>query len=478
MTLLEQAREELKKYPGVVSVEVGIKETSGKLTEDLSFRVYVQKKKDRQDLSPDAVIPDRIFGVKTDIIEHDIPVATFDEKKYRPVKGGIQLANEEDSTGTLGCIARLNSDNSIVVLSNSHVLKGGGASGTIDVGQPKIAGSCCCTCDEIGEVVKDKHDGTVDCAIAKLKGGVSAENSIRTLNDDGTDGTITGDAAAIVSTTDKVKKVGRTSDKTEGTVVSITHSTSGNPSEGTPARTNQILIKPNSGFTLFQDRGDSGSVLVDKSNKIIGLMWGAYLTPGTSLHGHGIACPIGPVLTEMGITIINGSLTSLVYANAPVIEAVTEPATDGAYLVETLQYRLSQTRQGRLIIDLLESHRNEVLTLINHNRAVTVTWRRMQGPAFLAALGRSARVQSFRIPSEIEGVSRWQAISNVLSILREHGSQSLRGDIDQHSLTLIPIFSACDGTDEMINALEKTALRQMREERIEREEKEELIEVG
>jgi len=478
ITLFDRAREELKKYPGVVAVEIGIKETGRNLTDDLSFRVYVQKKKEKQDLTPAEVIPGRIFGVKTDVIEQDIPVLTYDDKKYRPLKGGIQLANEEDSGGTLGCIARSNSDNSIVVLSNSHVLMGGGVSvPNIEVGQPKIAGCCCCTCDEIGNVIKTKLDGMVDCAIARLKPGVSGLNVIRGLNDDGADGMLNGSAVAVVHATNKVKKVGRTSDKTEGVVVSITHPTPPVSSTNTPARANQILIKPNAGFTRFQDDGDSGAALVDKDNKVIGLMWGAYSNPSSALYGHGIACPIGAVLSEMDITIISGSLTtSLAYANAPDIGATetispeSAQSPEGASLMDLLQARLSQTGRGRLLLDLFNRHKDEVLSLVNHNRAGAVVWRRKQGPAFLAAMGRSAKTPVYRIPDEIEGVNRRHALMSMINILEEYGSQSLKAAIDRHSLTLLQIFSRYDTVHEMIDELEEAAPREIEEKYEEHED--------
>jgi hypothetical protein len=455
VSLFKEASESLKKYPGVVSVEIGIKETGGNLTDNLSFRVYVKKKLDKQDLASEAVIPETILGIKTDVIEYDIPVITFDDKKYRPLKGGIQIANEEDSTGTLGCIARLNSDSSIVVLSNAHVLMGGNASGTVDAGQPKISGSCCCTCDEIGEVINSKLDGTVDCAIVKLKSGVSGVNDIRILNDDGTDGFIDGAAGAVVSATDKVIKVGRTSDKTEGTVVSITHSTGANASEGTPARTSQILVKPNTGFTKFQDRGDSGSVLVNNDHEVVGLMWGAYLTPGSSLFGHGIACPISNVLLEMGIELIIGSLTtSLAYANAPPTSELATGTSDRIRLMELLEARLERSAQGKAILKLVYMHRNEVLNLVNHNRAVTVTWHRQQGPAFLAAIARSVKEPAYRIPNEIEGVRRRHALMSMLAALEEKGSPQLKADIGRYSLLLLQTFSQYDTVDEIINVLE------------------------
>jgi hypothetical protein len=465
MTLLDQARAELMAYPGVIAVEIGVKQTGNDLTNDLAFRVYVVRKRAKQELTPEEIIPDKILGVKTDVIEQDIPRLTFDDDKYRPLKGGIQIANEESSTGTLGCIARRTSDNAIVVLSNSHVLMGGGVSvPSIEVGQPEIGCCCCCKTNQIGHVVRNKHDGVVDCAIAQLNAGIISENVIRRLNDDNTDGVLDGSTAAVVNPTDKVKKVGRTSDKTEGIIVSITHSTSANTTEGTPARTNQILIRPRPGFPLFQDRGDSGSVLVDKNNKVVGLMWGAYLTAGNALHGHGIACPIAPVLTEMEITIISGALTTaLGYANVRVVATTIEEVPNNAYLMDYLQARLAQTSRGQLLLRLFREHRDEVLRLINHHRAVKVVWHRMQGPAFLAALGRSAKIKSYQIPAEIEGVSRRNALTSIINILEEHGSPALNATLDQYAPGLLSCLHL-NTVAEMIDILESLPLNRAAKE--------------
>jgi hypothetical protein len=463
MEMLEDARAELHKYPGVVAVEIGIKERGGDLTDVLSFRVYVTRKVPEDQLTPDQIIPDQIMGVKTDVIEHDVPTITFDTSKYRPLKGGIQIDNEEPSgQGTLGCIAKVNGTNEVVVLTNAHVVQVGGASGSIEMGQPEYVDCCCCSCDEIGfsASADQKLDGTMDAAIVHLKSGVGADNLIRMLNTDGSDGVVQGSANAAVST-DTVVKVGRTSDKTQGTVVSITHSTLAG-SDGTPARTNQILIKPNTGTTLFQDFGDSGSALVDKDNKVIGVMWGAYLTPGTTLYGHGIACPIGPVLTALNITIPSGNLTTAgppLRTTQPVIIVPQQP--EASDLVRMLHDRLARTEQGRVILDLIETHRNEIIRLVQRNRAVTVTWHRKQGPAFLAALGRSAKHPEYRIPKEIEGISRTHAFMSMATVLEEHGSEGLREAVRRYSVPLLNLVSRYDTVHAIADALEEQILPEL-----------------
>ncbi len=467
MGMLDEARAALKQYPGVVSVEIGIKESGGDLTDDLSWRVYVTKKLPASDLAEDAVIPDEILGVKTDVIEYDLPTPTFDANKYRPLKGGIQIDNELPvGKGTLGCFAQVNGSQEIVALTNAHVVEAGGATDSIEMGQPEYTTCCCCACDDIGQSSSSdrRHDGSVDAAIVHLKSGIGITNIIRALNSDGSDGTVQGSRAATVST-DTVVKVGKTSDRTEGTVISITHSTGA--SDSTPARTDQILVRPNTGVTKFQDFGDSGSVLVDQDNKVIGLMWGAYLKPGHALFGHGVACPISAVMSALNITIPEGDLNTLGAAmrvTEPVILRREQP--EASELIGLLQTRLAQTEQGRALLDMIDTHKNEIIRLIQHNRAVTVTWHRKQGPAYLAALGRSAKRPQYRIPDAIEGVSRADLLAGMATALEAHGSEPLREAVRRYAPTLLELLTRYDSAHEIADALEEQILPELADTRL------------
>jgi len=59
----------LKKRKGVLSVKTGNKFTKGKDTLELCITVYVKKKIDKKSLSPKQLIPERIEGIKTDVVE-------------------------------------------------------------------------------------------------------------------------------------------------------------------------------------------------------------------------------------------------------------------------------------------------------------------------------------------------------------------------------------------------------------------------
>jgi hypothetical protein len=78
--------DQLRAIPGVKHVSVGLKDTGGKVTDQLCIRVYVKEKKDQQELTPAELIPSDINGVPTDV--NVLPEIEFqdDNRKYRPIQ--------------------------------------------------------------------------------------------------------------------------------------------------------------------------------------------------------------------------------------------------------------------------------------------------------------------------------------------------------------------------------------------------------
>jgi hypothetical protein len=287
---------ELKKYPGVLNVGVGIKEKRGKLTPVLCYRVYVSQKKAQKSLRKSEIIPKEINGHPTDVIQlGQIEEIAADSTKYRPLKGGIQIKTdrftEEDprGVGTLGCLALLNDgSNKIVGLTNEHVVRLNAEETSVigrEVGQPrKVICCCCCTYNIVGKVLQAQKNASVDCAIVELDSDIITEiQNEGTLGDIQGIGKMTGKAVAVAS--DTVKKRGATTGLTTGTIVDVAF-------DGT-----QILISPNAPDTKFADFGDSGSIVVNSANSVIGLLWAVKRAGKTD----GVATPIDAVLSALNI---------------------------------------------------------------------------------------------------------------------------------------------------------------------------------
>jgi hypothetical protein len=144
----------------------------------------------------------------------------------------------------------------------------------------------------------------------------------------------------------------------------------------------------------------------------------------------GLGKPIAAVQAVMGVTVLvsdpSATYTESMYEEDESDLFPLPPASPFEALVE----RLSGTEVGRDLLAVFERHREECLSLVQARRGFTVAWHRNHGPAWLAALGRSAREPIYQLPDDIEGVSRATAIERIVDELRAEAGDGLRRDID------------------------------------------------
>ena len=435
LNLLEEVKAMVMKLPNVVDVAIGLKEKSGELTDEIVFQVFVMEKVEKDSLDPTELIPKKIKGYKTDVVKVPKAVNRIDSSEHRPVTGGLQISNGKGHVGTLGCFAQLVTDDTMVLLSNEHVLYSDGAVAGEKIGQPNLDNKCCCCCAYvdgiIGTILSPAiNNSNVDCAIATVNTGVATDfilnNSMTTteLHINGTDTVVVGDL---------VRKIGRTSGLTNGTVNSINGSTS--------SKTGQIFIRPVASETYtesknskkaFSDGGDSGSVIIDEANNVIGLLWGG--DPDSHTVDETYACHINDVLAAFRnagkeiILMFTPADRSAIAHNAKLIPQRIDL---------DIRSRLLETEKGTLLVNLFEIHQKEVLNLINNDRKVKVMWHRLQGPAYAAHIVKSYREREYTIPQEIKGISIQELMIKMAKVLKENGSNGLQKDIEANALQLI-----------------------------------------
>jgi hypothetical protein len=454
--LLPQATEELMRYPGVREVAVGVKQTDNKVTENVVFRVYVDEKKPLSQLPPGARIPKQLLGVPTDVVVDGLPQLHIDEEKYRPLMGGIQIGNDSSTGhGTMGCLAQLNSDSSIVILSNNHVMMFGidPAGGFVPgekIGQPDIACCCCCKCNVVGEVVKALNNDLVDCAIARITPGSGFTNEILDI------GFVFGSAplkgGSTVLPHDRVMKRGRTTGLTRGTVTAPSRNTTANPAAKPPipARTRQIEITPDPEFPLFSDKGDSGSVIVNESNVVVGLLWGGQDGPNLTF-----ANLITEVISALGITIIDSATAGTIPLGGQpagmISVAGEQPSAQPDDAALSVMVRgLSESAAGREAIAFFNRHGREINRLLDTNRQVKVSWHRYHGPSFTAHVIQSAKEPEHRIPAEIDGVTPVNLLLRMSVVLQEEGSAALAAAVAAQTVPLLNIIDECDSVQAVL----------------------------
>lgn len=124
-----RARQRLFAIPGVHCVAIGPKVIAGKPIAEPVIVVFVTQKKPLDEISPPEVIPSEIEGIKTDVVEEEMPQLLAgglpDEQQYSVLVGGIQIqaGNTLSGKGTLGCIAKTNDPNpKVVAITNQHVV--------------------------------------------------------------------------------------------------------------------------------------------------------------------------------------------------------------------------------------------------------------------------------------------------------------------------------------------------------------------
>jgi hypothetical protein len=295
--------------PGVTGVDVGYKEVGGQRTGQIAIRVHVAAKTD--DIPDDQRVPGEIEGAVTDVLErrYELHVLTqqlvevapqADTTHYATLQGGISMGpsrviNGFIFAGTLGAIVIDNATNQHAALTNFHVAC---VDNTFSIGdrmvQPSRIDTGVVPTDEFGSLTRETLSANVDGAVISIDSGRSSQCQIADI------GLVRGTTAATLGMA--VRKRGRTTLLTYGTVDGLSLSINIDYGDGIGVRTltNQVSIAADTTRNpLFSDHGDSGSVIVNDSGFVVGLLFAG---AGAST----VANPIAAVLSELNISMCVG----------------------------------------------------------------------------------------------------------------------------------------------------------------------------
>ena len=158
----EDLRKLVEKYydetpEDVVGVTYTKKMKDGKYTDEDAIVFTVKKKKPIDEIPEDEMLPEVInfngSELKTDVIEGSYEllqcqtwvIPPTNRNKFRPLKGGVSVTNYTNSpgtVGTLGFIAVDTESNSLVGVSNNHVLvKNAFSASYVDINLPPLTNS-------------------------------------------------------------------------------------------------------------------------------------------------------------------------------------------------------------------------------------------------------------------------------------------------------------------------------------------------
>ncbi len=389
-----ELEQELLQRPGVHGVSISPKLVDGEATGELAITLHVSKKLPADELARANVAPmPRAIGeFVTDVVEHEQPAPHVDSNKYRPVQIGCQI-QFSNAFGTLGAYVRSNSGfpGGTLLLTNQHVLPAGG-----DVFQPDNGKG-----NKIGTVSRQVLSPNVDGAVAAVT-DANVSNVIVGIGPvNGTRDLTIGDIGLAV------RKRGRTTELTNGTVISIAYS--GTRTDGWNF---QDQIRIDGGLVPFSRPGDSGSGVFDANCRIAGLLWGGG-------GNFGVASPIAAVQAELNVTVIAGAIAATRML----------PIRDNAQLEENVRMQLADSADGAALYDFWAHHQEQLTNLVHHNKKVLATWKRNGGDDLLTALGNALQDHDAVIPELLGGVPSREAIENIGAVLLEAGDDSLRAGI-------------------------------------------------
>lgn len=306
----EKYEKELLVKENVVGVAIGFKRTGGKKTNELAVVVDVSRKVAESDLAERDIVPEKLDGIRTDVVETGLirALAYDPTKKFRPAPGGVSIGHRDITAGTLGIsvphqvsppsesdesycsvygmailwplsqeVAEEVAEEEFYILSNNHVLAN---SNEAELGDPiyqpgpSDGGGPNDTIAQLSAFVPIKFGGglnKVDCALAKpLNPADVIKREILEI------GEVSGTVEVQLGM--NVRKYGRTTQLTENEVIQI-HATVdvGGYLGGKVARFEDQVIT-----WLMAGGGDSGSLVVERDGqRAVGLLFAG--SPSTTI---------------------------------------------------------------------------------------------------------------------------------------------------------------------------------------------------
>jgi hypothetical protein len=398
---------------GAHSFGIGRKMENGKPTNTLALRVYVNRKLPESRLTAGNMVPKKIrhfsrlaakeIELVTDVIEVPPPEleAIDPTDSFRPAPGGVSLGIPSVTAGTLGGWVWDKTDDTIVMLSNDHII---GDSAGVGIMQPGAFDGGSLPADRIGQTKRRIIRSTtvtndVDCAIGDIDDTMDHDLRVEEI----------GPAvyATDVAELDMlVEKYGRTTSHTFGEVQDVDYSTAfGGRSYDDCVYVD--IVPPSADWSAG---GDSGSLVfsqsaIDSESEIKPVV-GLHFAGGIGAT-YGIECKIQNVFQKLDLTTLcTGAFAAFIEALFDTEEegVVSEAAeirlrnlsalasrsatsvkpfiTAGrdrqfaasgrfhAGIARDMQARLQDSKRGRIVTQFVDRHRAPLLNLLTRDRDI------------------------------------------------------------------------------------------------------------
>ena len=298
---------------GIHAVGVGRKVVQGRPSNAMAVRVYLATKRALRRIDSRDRVLSAIDGVPIDVVASP-PAFVMSgtvppqQQPRDPLSAGISIGCGDTLYGTLAALCRSTrpaDSGRILMLSNRHVLARDNSQrgepifqpGKQDAEDQQLAPRQVGTLFRWHPVQPGSIENRVDAGVAELSGAFG-----HALTIPGDAGRVLGAARATKNTT--VVKFGRTTGMTEGVVTDLSCRISVGLDQSDESKQalfiDQIRIDRREGQALFGDRGDSGSLVLEKgTGKAVGLYFA-----GPIDGSYGIANHISAVTERLEIELL------------------------------------------------------------------------------------------------------------------------------------------------------------------------------
>ena len=188
----------------------------------------------------------------------------------------------------------------------------------------------------------------------------------------------------------------------------------------------------------FSAPGDSGSVVVDDDDKVVGLHYAGTQTAPFTSSSNDIR-RVRQRIGEFQIPIPNP------------FQMVQLLGDDG----RLARYRseLERTGHGREILAAFVENVGEGIRLVNSNRACMVAWQRFKAPAFISVRKGLDVDEPYVLRKEIDGVALDEMLTTMRQLFIEHGSPRMAEALRKHADEMIQLVQDHDSVDDVVKAV-------------------------
>lgn len=451
-------------FRGFGAHSVGIGQRNNKKGGKTCLRFYVACKVPLDELPPSRRVPRELriampgtggmIDIPTDVIEAPVPqlIMQDPESEIRPVPGGVSGSVPNFGlNGTLGAWVFDKTDETVVMLSNAHVL---GQSIGAEIIQPGSTDGGTPGTSRIGSVKRttpfipmSDNPTPDDCNFVDAAIGMADDPDLIDL-------TVLEIGPAIyaidtVAEEDAVEKSGQTTGFTAGTVIDTDYNTYFEVGLGggnfiTAVFCDLIVIENTGGAPAgFANDGDSGSVLFgsDSDSVIKPAVGLVFAKSGPS----GVACKIQTVFDELNLGVLCSSgypayLDGIAEGAEPDPHVASTRFTEAerttraagrraAGLARDVQRRLRASKMGRAVVDFVDTHRHEILMMLIRNSDVRRATTAALEPVLRGALTTKEVLDYTFREADVKRINR------VSECLAADGSNALQKDFKRLKLT-------------------------------------------